>query len=209
MAIYMWRDNPRLPSEYQEVEYIESSGTQYIDTTYTPNLNIKIACKFAHNEHSSDTPVFWVRNSWDWSVSHQNGYVLWSHPSEYWSNDTLVIFAANEKSVTRYAEWTEIEFEYDKSNWKYWNQTWTWNCTNNYSNVNMVMFGLRDGTSIDSRKFKWKMFYFKIWDDWILVRDFIPCYRKSDTEIWMYDLVTNTFYTNQGTGTFTKWSDVN
>ena len=27
----------RLPEEYQEVEYIESSGTQYIDTGYTNN----------------------------------------------------------------------------------------------------------------------------------------------------------------------------
>ena len=31
-----------------------------------------------------------------------------------------------------------------------------------------------------------------------LVRDFIPCYRNSDNEIGLYDLVNDIFYTNQG-----------
>lgn len=38
--------------------------------------------------------------------------------------------------------------------------------------------------------------------------DLIPCYRKSDGEIGMYDLISNTFFTNAGTGAFTKGSDV-
>ena len=38
--------------------------------------------------------------------------------------------------------------------------------------------------------------------------DLVPCYRKSDGEIGMYDLVSNTFFTNQGTGTFLKGADV-
>ena len=33
---------PRLPSEYQEVEYIESTGTQYIDTGVLPSASIYI-----------------------------------------------------------------------------------------------------------------------------------------------------------------------
>ena len=36
----------------------------------------------------------------------------------------------------------------------------------------------------------------------IIKRDFIPCYRKSDNVAGLYDLVNNTFYTNQGTGNF-------
>ena len=32
--------------------------------------------------------------------------------------------------------------------------------------------------------------------------NFIPCYRKTDNEIGMYDTVEETFYTNQGTGKF-------
>lgn len=38
--------------------------------------------------------------------------------------------------------------------------------------------------------------------------DFVPCYRKSDNEIWLYDRVGKQFYTNAWTGTFIKWPDV-
>jgi hypothetical protein len=54
-----------------------------------------------------------------------------------------------------------------------------------------------------------KLGAFKIWDNGILIRNYIPCYRKSDNVIGLYDLVNNVFYTNAGTGTFLKGADVN
>lgn len=47
-----------------------------------------------------------------------------------------------------------------------------------------------------------------MWDDNELVRDFIPCYRKSDGVIGLYDLVNDVFYTNLGTGQFTKGKNI-
>ncbi len=41
-----------------------------------------------------------------------------------------------------------------------------------------------------------------------LIRDFIPCYRKSDKEIGMYDLITKKFYTNLGQGMFRSFPNV-
>ena len=38
--------------------------------------------------------------------------------------------------------------------------------------------------------------------------ELIPCYRKSDNVIGLYDMVGGTFYINNGTGTFTKGDDV-
>jgi hypothetical protein len=35
-----------------------------------------------------------------------------------------------------------------------------------------------------------------------LMRDFIPARRKSDNVLGLYDIITNTFYINSGTGTF-------
>lgn len=32
----------RVPAEYQEVEYIQSTGTQWIDTGYTPTVDVEI-----------------------------------------------------------------------------------------------------------------------------------------------------------------------
>ena len=42
----------------------------------------------------------------------------------------------------------------------------------------------------------------KIWDDGTLVADFVPAKRDADDVLGMYDLVSNTFYTNAGSGTF-------
>lgn len=36
----------------------------------------------------------------------------------------------------------------------------------------------------------------------------VPCYRRSDGVIGMYDIVSNKFFTNEGTGSFTKGADV-
>lgn len=41
-----------------------------------------------------------------------------------------------------------------------------------------------------------------------VIQDFIPCYRKSDGVIGMYDVITKQFFTNQGTGIFLKGSNV-
>ena len=38
-----------LPNEYQQVEYLESTGTQYIDTKYYPNNLTGVKCKFMYN----------------------------------------------------------------------------------------------------------------------------------------------------------------
>lgn len=197
----------RLPAEYQQVEYIESSWTQYIDSLYNPIYWTKIACKFMHNEHSLDTPVFWRRQSW-WNYE----YTLRSHPSEKVSQWAVRynIMSANWISVNSYPQWTIIEFEYDKNSYKYWSQTWSISpSTSNITGINLIIFWLREWSSIDSRKFSGRMYYFTIWEYWTLVRDFVPCYRKSDSVIWMYDLVNKVFYTNSWTWTFTKWADVN
>lgn len=53
-----------------------------------------------------------------------------------------------------------------------------------------------------------KSYYVKIYDGETLMRDCIPCYRKADGEVGMYDLVNGVFYTNQGTGSFIKSNDV-
>lgn len=45
-----------LPNTYQEVEYLEASGTQYIDTNFTPNINTKAYAEF----YVSTTPCRFI-----------------------------------------------------------------------------------------------------------------------------------------------------
>lgn len=51
--------------------------------------------------------------------------------------------------------------------------------------------------------------YFQYYDKTdTLICDLVPCYRKSDGVIGMYDIVRKIFLTNVGTGSFTKGADV-
>lgn len=53
-----------------------------------------------------------------------------------------------------------------------------------------------------------RIYYLKFYYQNDLIRDFIPCYHKVSGEIGMYDPVTKTFFTNQGTGSFMKGPEV-
>ena len=214
---------PRLPVAYQEVEYIQASWSQYIDTWYAPNNNTKIYAKFAHWAAQNQWPLFWAR--WrSWYTEYNYQYILWTHCSEYNQGGTAMdnkpcpLFCHEYSTSstswwikfldTRYPAWTVIEFEYDKTWWYYWpDNTWTWSPATNTASINMLIFGLREWTTIDSRKFDWKLFAFKVWESWVIKRDFVPCYRKEDGEIWLYDLVNNEFYNNKWSWTFTMWWD--
>ena len=78
------------------------------------------------------------------------------------------------------------------------NQEWTGTYT-------IPLFCGLDGGTDYVRYSKIKLYSCKIYNSYnILVRNFIPCYRKSDNVIGLYDTYTQTFYVNNGTGTFIK-----
>lgn len=72
----------------------------------------------------------------------------------------------------------------------------------------MALFAVNTGGAVDSRKASAKMYFCQIWDNGTLVRNFIPCYRKSDNVIGVFDAKNGIFYTNGGTGTFGKGANV-
>lgn len=79
------------------------------------------------------------------------------------------------------------------------------------SDYHIWIFAINKGsTSFNNYKStNTRIFECKITDSNSLIRDFVPCYRKSDGVIGMYDIVTQEFYTNAGSGTFLKGDDVN
>lgn len=51
-------------------------------------------------------------------------------------------------------------------------------------------------------------YYVTIYKGGTKVREYIPCYRKSDDVVGMYDLVSSTFFTSAGSGAFTAGPDI-
>lgn len=205
----MWVYLPysRLPAAYQEVEYIESSGTQYINLWRYPTSNY---CKVEANI----TPYSW---SADWSVfrgmvnSSTSGYSLHTNKSTWYAN---LGSSNNINFNVAFNGWTNLDLNFTVDSWNYSlslngsTTTWTYNWSIVQSTRPFYLFAYNEVGSTT-----WyatmKVYSFKIYSDSsTLVRDLVPCYRKSDSVIWLYDLVNDTFYTNSGSGTFSKWSNV-
>ena len=77
-----------------------------------------------------------------------------------------------------------------------------------YSDAGLLtIFGSSATSAYNS--YEMRLYSFKIYDNTDqLVNNLIPVKRNSDDELGLYDLITNTFYPNTGTGTFTAGSEV-
>ena len=199
-------DTPRIPNEYQEVEYIESDGTgQYIDLGLKPTSNTKVELDVCAIRTSSNA-LFGSRNGTQQNnystrmvlfLRDENGY---QRISPQFSTNSAVNY------TTSFTGFVNIKFSKDGC---YVNDTTIETYatqTISGTTYNLYLFTFNEAGTPDSRYFMGKLKTFKLWDNNILLRNFIPCYRKSDNEVGMYDLVNGVFYTNQGTGTFTKGS---
>ena len=180
---YMWVREPNIPSEYQEVEYIESSGTQVIKTwVYMDTTWYRATLEYQNTSTSpSDQAVLWY-----YMNSEAYAYRTW-----YWTwNEWFTL-----------SEWgTSLNKQI---------ATWSWTTRTN-SNYQFYIFAKQryDNGNYDSNAYC-KLYSCKIYNSSNeLIRDFVPCYRKSDNVIWLYDKVGWQFYENQWSWTFTKWSDV-
>lgn len=172
--------NPDLPSAYQQVEYIESSGTQYIDT------GIAIGTTWAFNIRLS------IIDSGAYKILTQGNYGLRT------SGKNLINYC----SSNRYA----ASINYGSIYFCQGNDTSL--VINGESTTPITDSDTPSGNVMVLYNAKAKIYYCKLWNGTSLVRNFVPCYRKSDNVIGLFDTVNQTFYTNAGTGTFTKGNDV-
>lgn len=206
--VYVWTTKVR-PDKmpwYQEVEYIQSSWNQYINTGYKASNNTKIEISmWWWSSVQRFQCVFWCReaysSTWKWfQLWYDTQYMYnWMFNKAFDIQTTLLSFIDGNNYVIQMSQ-----------DWIYqnWTKKYTISSATFTSPVNMTLFALNDNGTV-KEYWLYKMYYTKIWDNWTLVRDFVPCYRKSDNVIWLYDLVNSVFYTNSWSWTFTKWPDVN
>lgn len=190
----------KLPSDYQQVEYIQSTGTQYIDTGYKTNetteFNLKV--ETTNPELAWDGCIIGSRTQYNATDS----FVLCLNYANLGLHCQLV---SGQHQTGGYVLNEGIHTYNYKNGELYINDTRALarEKVNTQSTLNLYIFKLNQ-TSPDGRGFRGKLYYCKLYDNGILVRDFVPCYRKSDNVIGLYDLVNGVFYTNQGTDTFLK-----
>lgn len=193
----------RLPVGYTQVEYLKSTGKQYIDTGINTNTTTsRYETKINPSLVSGTIGIFGTRNGSSANQSSMNVFIIDGTFRLDWLNGAM-------GSSVRISSNTE----------------YTISITRGLATINNVNYVIGENTSIDgsytfyvgsfnnvgsvySNGFSGKIYYSKLYNNNILVFDGVPCYRKSDNEIGMYDLVSNTFFTNAGTGTFTAGAEI-
>ena len=197
----------QLPTEYQEVEYIQSSGTQYIDTGVVATSGFEIDIKI-----NIDT----VTGSWAPILSaHELSAPYKRNFMAYTSSKKMEIDAGDkitQTSVTLTGD--DVIKASNVENNFYLNVNGTnYTPTVTTAASNLAYSGrtlhLLHGNGYDVGYTSGKVYYCKITVDGTLVRSFVPCYRKSDNVVGLYDLVNNIFYTNAGSGVFAVGVDSN
>lgn len=177
--IYM-KFNPQslLPSGYTALEYIESTGTQYIDTGLTVNktdsYEMILIAHLANNDNFAGA----------------NGYLQFQAK-----------IGNNKKSKIniKYIKKIETIFVDDQQV-----SSTDWSTSYNGTNVKLGLFKLGDTNNTWSQLTgqSGKLYSCKILNNNNLIRNFVPCKNTSEI-LGLYDAVNNVFYTNAGTGTFT------
>ena len=183
-----------IPVEYQEVEYIESTGTQYIDTNINANnLNLKFESKYVMSSTQSTT--------YPRLFGAQNNTTLIALGSRYWYGDS-----SNNKSAILTEKWDDLIHTLKADNKGIYIDNDLYELENIPTTTpviktpNILLF--TGDSTVMQQYSSAKIYYFKIYDNDDLIRNFIPCYRKSDNVVGMYDTISDKFYINSGTETF-------
>ena len=178
-----------LPSGYKRLEYIESSGTQYIDTKVKPTVNTKFSFGVYMLEQTGDCII-------GNSLIDGNDYRIFNYSgSIYWDfKDSRIIGTAGSFPKNTYFEF-ECGNNYVKKNGQ---QVLTGQNISAFT-ADANIFAFSNGVSA---RCSGRLYFLKILDGESLIRDFVPCINGSG-KVGLYDLVEKQFYGNAGTGTFT------
>ena len=195
-----------LPSAYQQVEYIDGSATgAVINTGVHPTDDLRAEAKLYPLETTGDA-LFGTKGA-----SDNGDWRLFNYGSEYYLDygngnssgrvrigPTGTAFPIN--TLYELSIYNAGLFHLDTAK-----IIGSKNTAVTFSEINYDIF-LNGASTTLTTKCKW--YYFKLYKGATPLRFFIPCYRKSDNVVGMYDLVNDQFYTSVGSGQFTAGPDV-
>ena len=184
----------RLPDGYTELTYIQSSGTQYIDTGFKPNQDTRIVgdMQFLNNTSGNSASLFGYRQSQSTQRYEFFQYNNLLYSPYNTSAGSTISMTTNKMSIDKNKGTTLVNGSALS--------------TITYANFqcagNMYLFALNNNGSVANVNGNKRIYSCQIYDNGTLKRNFVPCKNPSGV-VGMYDIVNNVFYQNSGTGTFT------
>jgi len=198
-----------LPANYTAVEYLESNGSQYINSEYIHKANTKVVCvaNIAAKQWAQYAELFGARNG-DYKSNAYTLYCKFQSNGSCWNRSGQQTYGTSIATGTKVA----ITCEGQVASWVGVDDptitgSITTTGTANDGISYMYIFGAnksnsplgnqveRDCTSV------MKLYSFKIYEGETLMRDFVPCVSPNGFA-GLYDFVEEKFHRGLGDGRF-------
>ena len=203
------QNGPTLPSVYQRVEYIEATGTQFIDSGYLSDSDYapyKIRLDFQNMNTTTATSILGA------TASISNFYPL-LFETDISRNAWVFGHFGNSSTIRSSARFGELDterhiFEYIFQNGVYldgvlYEETVEQACISSIPNCNLGIFTrIRGGVADNTRYASARLFDLEFYGKDGIERKYVPCYHKETAEVGLFELYTQQFLTNRGTGKF-------
>ena len=197
-------NNSRLPNGYTELTYIESTGTQYLDTEVAwvngTALTYEITLQFTTPGPSK-------------GVGHHRANVGRDSSNNIVLGSQTVNVNSQEKHTYK-IEWEKGNYESSLLRTGYVDGVSL--CSTHIQPLDertFFLFACTGWTTEDGRppySFEnVRIFETKFYRDGNLIKHFVPAYNQINTQYGMYELIQKKFYENQGTGDFLPGEIVN
>ena len=194
-----------LPSNYVRLDYIQSSGTEYIDTNFDEsNGNRRIEMKVLFPTLSSTFVMLFG-----------NDYGSSGHYTFARTSSSQINLGAGDYTQYNISSLANTIYDYDikqHSGNSYFSIDGVKRITksNSFSfpSGTLLIFAKRGDHGIEA-SLPYRLYKYKLFDNnENLIRDMIPAKNKDTGVVGLYDLANDVFYTNAGTGSFTYGHEI-
>lgn len=191
-SVYINAEAPKLPSGYTRLQYIQSTGSQYVDTGFKPNNNTRVVMDAQLLSSSAAGFYFGARasgyvDSFGVLFSSSAGALRSAYGSQNLSFAT-----------TNYTQ--KVHIDKNKTSCQLGSETLTHTSATFQNTYNMYLFASNEFGSVGS-KAKMSLWGCQIWDNGTLVRDYVPCLNEGGVA-GLYDMVNGVFYGDAAGGAF-------
>lgn len=200
-------DSIPLPAEYQRIEYALGNHTASNIDTGIPgdNDNLRFLFSVSANRFSEYARFFGnyideASNCWRviYSTIDTDFYVC--HNVRAGASPRIRLdSSAVDRKLTFYLSDEESYCLVDGEKF-FRNSNGYKDGTTNNTNIDFGERKVSTGSTSSSSRRKW--YYFRAWDGNTLIRNYLPCYRKSDNKVGFYDTVNKTFNLSTGSADF-------
>lgn len=197
-----------LPAGYAELEYIESTGTQYIDTgvVITPTMAVEADAQYTEvttyqqrifgNSHNGTSDP-----DGDLGTGHLN-FDIYIQGQGYFASAIAEDKGDWVRTNTK-ADKDRHTHKLDCTDRKYYidGAAQTTHATTPTKSTNGSLYIFANHRASMDYAFM-RLYSCKIYDSGVVVHDYVPARRLSDSAFGLYDTKTDVFLTNAGTGKF-------